>query len=231
MGVIGLQDHVKVIRRARHQGGKTRNDAMALADPPERQHGNDQPAQHQQGDLHDIGQRHGLQSAPQLVGQREDTQPGQRQILIDAGHLRHRDRSQPQDRGEVDRNIKHQPEHGHHRAQARTEAGLEKLRHGRDAVLEKHRQKQEADDQQRGRGHPFVGGNGQADRIARPGHPHDLLGRDVGRDQRGADGPPRKRAVGQEIAGTVSRDSAPADPLGEAEDEHGVADDHHGIER
>ena len=110
---------------------------------------------------------------------------------------------------------------------------LEELRHRVDAVAEEDRQEIFADDQQGQRRHPFVGGDGEADRIARARHADDLLGRDIGRDQRGADRPPGQILRRQEIIRRVLGLAAflARNPLGEAEDEDRVGDHHNHVDR
>jgi hypothetical protein len=66
-------------------------------------------------------------------------------------------------------------------------------------VLQVDRHEEHGHDHQ-GRGrHQFIHGNGHADAVAGTAHADELLGRDVRRDQRCADGPPRERAFGQEV--------------------------------
>src|SRR5690554_2910471 len=191
-------------------------DADALEHDP----GQQQPAQHQQHHLHHVGERHRAEPAMDLVGKRERGQAQQRPGLVHAGDVGDRQRAQPQDRGQVHEHVQADPEDRHHRADAAAVALLEELRHREDAVAQEHRQEPLAHDQQGGGRHPFVGRDRQADRVARPGHADDLLGRDVGRDQRGADRPPRQRLAGQEVVlgvAVVPRLRA-RDPLREEED-------------
>ena len=188
-----------MVRRALGQQLEAAEDPGIAADLGQRQPGHQQPAQHQQRHLHDIGQRDCLEPAVELVEQGEGSQQVQRGVLVDAGDLGHRDRTQPDDRGQVDEDVQRQPEHRHQRADGRAVTLLEELRHRVDAVVQEDRQEPFADDQQGQRGHPFVRGDRQADRVARAGHADDLFGRDVGGDQRGADRPPRQRLRRQEI--------------------------------
>ena len=110
---------------------------------------------------------------------------------------------------------------------------VEELRHGVDVVLEEDRQEELADDQQGRRRHPFVRRDGEPDRITGAGHADDLLGRDVRRDQRRADRPPRQVLRREEIVGRVlfvTRFLA-RHPLREAEDPDRVNDDDNGVDR
>ncbi len=199
---------------------ETTGDAGVAAHRVERQRGHQQATEDQQRNLHDIGQRHRLEAAIQLVEQREHADQHQRQHLVHAGDLGHRDRAQPQDRGQVDENVQAQPEHRHQRTDPVAVPLLQELRHRVDAVAQEDRQEVLAHDQQGKRSHPFVGGDGQADRVAGAGHADDLFGRNVGGNQRRADRPPRQRAPGQEIVfGTLAVPGLlTRDPLRQHED-------------
>ena len=123
-------------------------------------------------------------------------------------------------RGQVHEDVEAEPEHGHQRPDQPAVAALQELRHRVDVVLEEDRQEELADDQKRRRRHPFVGRDRKPDRIARARHADDLLGRDVGGDERGADRPPGQILRRQEIirrvllvSGLLARHI-----LGEAED-------------
>ena len=124
---------------------------------------------------------------------------GDRDLQVDARDRIHRERAQPQDRGEIHEHVQREPEHGHDVAHGRAVTLLEELRHRVDAVLEEHRQDPLADDDQRERRHPFIGRDRHAHHVAGAGHADDLLGGDVRGDQRRADGPPGQRARGEEI--------------------------------
>jgi hypothetical protein len=103
-------------------------------------------------------------------------------------------------------------------------AVLEELGHGVDADLEELGQQPEGDDDQRDGGHPLVAGDGEADGGERAaGHADEVLGGDVGGDQREADEPPGQLAAREEVvflvlllARDVERD---ADDGGEEGDE------------
>ena len=76
------------------------------------------------------------------------------------------------------------------------------------------------------RGHPLVAGHGQAGAPgALPGHADELLGRDVGGDQRESDQRPDQAAAGQEEvlarAAFAALVHADADDEGEESDEDG----------
>ena len=233
MRVALLQDHVEMVRRLVDQLREARREAGAGADPVERQIGDDEPAEHEQGDLDDIGQRHRLQAAAQLVEQGEGAEHDERQILVDPRHLVDRDRAQPDDRGEVHEHVEREPEHRHQHRQRPPVTPREELRHRVDFVLQEDRQEELADDQQGRRRHPFVGGDGEPDRIARARHADDLLGRDVGGDERGADRPPGQVLRRQEIVRRVLLVPLllAADILGEEEDRDRVGDDDDDIDR
>ena len=79
-------------------------------------------------------------------------------------------------------------------------AVFEELGHGVDAGPEEIRQEPEGDDDQGDGRHPFVAGDGEADVTGRvAAHADELLGRDVGGDEREADQPPVEAAAGQEV--------------------------------
>ena len=68
-----------------------------------------------------------------------------------------------------------------------------------DSGLEEFGQEKQRDDDQGDGRHPFIAGHGQAGRArALAGHADEMLGRDVGRDQRKPDQRPDQAAAGQE---------------------------------
>eukprot|EP01136_Pigoraptor_vietnamica_P011867 Opistho-1_new@51206 len=182
-GVVGGQDHVEMPRQFAGQAAEAPDDARVTADFAERDARNQQTAQNKQRDLDDVGERDRLQPAVKLVEQRKAAEREQRDILIDPRHLVDRDRTEPHDRCEVHEDIEREPEDRHQRADVGAVALFEELRHREDLVADEDRKKKFADDQQRERRHPFVGGDRQTDRIARSRHADDLLGRNIGGDQ------------------------------------------------
>ena len=174
--------------------------AGAAADLVERHIRDDDAAEHQQRHLHDVGERDRLQAAVQRVEQREQRRAPMIAIWMSRPAMAFT-ASAPSHRIEVrfTKMYSAEPEHRHHVAHRRAVTLLEELRHRVDAVLEEHRQEPLADDDQRERRHPFVGGDRHAHHVAGAGHADDLLGGDVRGDQRGADGPPGQRATGEEI--------------------------------
>ena len=83
-----------------------------------------------------------------------------------------------------------------------------------DARLQEAGQEEESDQHEGDGGHPFVAGDGEAEVVSLARHADEVLGRDVGRDQRETDQPPRQVAPGQEVvacvvlsAGGVQRDA------------------------
>ena len=217
-----------MVRDTRRQHVPPGDHAVPAAQLPQRQPRDDEAAQHQQRHLHDIGQRHRLQPAPDLVQQRERAQRHQRDVLVDPRHLGDRDRAEPDDRGEVHEHVQRQPEQRHQRADARAVPLLQELRHRVDPVAQEDRQEELADDQQRQRRHPFVRRDRQPDRIAGARHADDLFGGDVGCDQRRADRPPGQVLRRQEIIGGVLGAGprlVARDILREAEDRDAVRDD------
>src|SRR3546814_3693327 len=61
MRIIGGKDHLEMIGHAAGEFDETADNAGIAADLAERQPGDDEPAEHQQRDLDDIGQRHRLE--------------------------------------------------------------------------------------------------------------------------------------------------------------------------
>ena len=84
-GLSGRQDHLEVAGMRRVQRLEARDHAGAVADLVQRQPRDQQAAQHQQRDLHDVGERDRLEPAVQLVQQREHAEQRQRQALVHAG--------------------------------------------------------------------------------------------------------------------------------------------------
>ena len=117
----------------------------------------------------------------------------------DAHDAFERERAEVEDRREVDEDVDDQPEDGEQRPHAAVEPLLQELRHREDALFEVDREEEVGDHQERDGRHPLVARDRQPEAEARPRHPDKLLGRDVGRDQRGADRPPRKRLAGEEV--------------------------------
>ena len=90
-------------------------------------------------------------------------------------------------------------------------AVLEELGDRVDAALEKLRQEEERDDDQGDGGHPLVAGDGHAEPVGGlAAHADELLGRDVGGDERKADQPPGQPATGEEVVlGAIARCGSP----------------------
>ncbi len=97
----------------RRQPAEAGEDALVAADLVEREVGHDQAAEHEQGHLHDVGQRDRLQPAVELVEQGEAAEREQGDVLVHAGDLVHRDRAEPDDRGQVHEDVESEPEDGH----------------------------------------------------------------------------------------------------------------------
>ena len=90
--------------------------------------------------------------------------------------------------------------HGHDRPRERVEPVLEELGHRVDAAAQERRQEHERHDHEGDRGHPLVARDGDAEPVGRlAAHPDELLGGDVGGDQREPDEPPREPAPRQEV--------------------------------
>ena len=197
------QDHVEAVRQVLHQLDEARQHAAAgpvgRAVGVERQHGREQSAADEHDHLHHVGPGDGLQAAVDRVDGREDGQPGDPPEQRHAHDALQRESAEVEDRRQVDEHVDQEPEHGQERPHAAVVALLQELRHRKDAFFEVDREEEVGDHQERHRRHPLVAGDGQAQAEARAGHSDKLLGRDVRRDQRGADGPPRERLAGQEV--------------------------------
>ena len=127
---------------------------------------------------------------------------------VKARYAAHGNGAQVQDRGQVHDHVQRQPENGHDHGHRAVVALVQELRHREDFILQVHRDEERGHDDERDGSHPLVGRDGQADFEARAGHAHELLGRDVAGNQRGADGPPRERALGQEVVFGVAFNGA-----------------------
>ena len=229
------EDHVELLRELSSQGVEPREDIGRIhrpaADLAQGDGDDGQAARDQQADLHDVGQGHGLQPAPDLIGQRKHGDDHEGGELVDPRHRVHGDGAKPQDRGHIDEDVEAQPEHGHDAAHRRSVPLLQKLRHGRDIVAQEDGQEELGDDQEGEGGHPLIGGDGEADGVSRARHADDLLGGDVGGDQRGADGPPGQGPARQEVvgAGGLGVVAAHRHPLRQTEHGDRVDREHHKI--
>ena len=110
--------------------------------------------------------------------------------------------------------VRRHDEARHQGARAHVVAELQVLRDRVDAGLQEPGQEEESDQHEGNRGHPFVAGDGEAEVVSLARHADEVLGRDVGRDERETDQPPGQVAPGQEVvacvvlsAGGVQRDA------------------------
>src|SRR3546814_1348788 len=94
-----LEDHVELLGQFGGQARKSAEHTRIAADLAEREIGDDETAEHEQGHLDDIGQRHRLEPAAKLIDQREGAEAEQGDVLVDASHLGYRDRAQPEEIG------------------------------------------------------------------------------------------------------------------------------------
>ena len=169
----------------------------------------DETAAHKEDDLHDVRPGHGGQTAVDAVDTSDDEQQQdddhahgdggsadgdahalQAQYLLDGQG------TQPGYGRQVDEHIEEQPEDGEGEAYTVVVAFTQELRDGEDLALQHRRQQELADDDERHGSHELVGGGGDAIGIAGAAHADELLGTDVGRDERGAHGPPCQRIAG-----------------------------------
>ena len=208
--VAGLGRHqVEAVEHARG--------AVVLGHQVQGQVGGGQAAQNEKEHLNNVGEANHLHAAQGnnygKTGQRVHAE-GQ----VQARDAAHGNGPEVENGGEVDHDVERQPENGHNHGHRAVVALAEELRHRENAVLQVHRNEEYGHHDEREGGHPFVGGNGQAHFKARARHAHKLLGRDVGGDERRADGPPGERAFGQEIVfgialgGAVVAGFAPVNP-------------------
>ncbi len=135
-----------------------------------------QAAKHQHRHLHHISESDGFEAAIQCISTGERRQHQNTLHLSQAGHGRESGSAEPEDRGQVDEDIECEPEDRHHELDVRSVPALQEFRHGVDFVLQEHRQEKHADDQERQRSHPFIGGDRQSDGVSGAGHADDLLG-------------------------------------------------------
>ncbi len=136
-----------------------------------------------------------------------------------AGGDRHRDLGQ---------HVADDRDHRQVPARARGVAALEELGHGEDAAREVERHEDPAQQEQDERGEDLELADRDAARGAGAGQPHQVLGADVGGEERGADHEPADVAAGQEVVGRglLSRLLPPRGPGRDAEDDEEVeADD------
>jgi hypothetical protein len=138
-----------------------------------------QSAQNQQHHLDDVGQGDGFEAAIERIADGECGEQPQRVGDIQAGDGVDRQRAEPQDRGEVDEHVNAEPEECQHCFDAAVVTLLEKLRHRVNLVLQEYRQQVFADDDERNRGHPFIGCDRDAQYVGRAGHADDLFCGDV----------------------------------------------------
>jgi len=104
-----------------------------------------------------------------------------------------------------------------------------------DAVaLQKRRNEEEGNDDERDGGHPLIAGDRHPQPVRRlAAHADELLGRDVGRDQRETDQPPGQTAAGEEVilSSVLAVDLlAPALPEADADDDHHEDHEHDDVD-
>jgi hypothetical protein len=99
----------------------------------------------------------------------------------------------------------HEDDHRAHAAIVRANAlnrCSEELGHRVDAAAQERRQEHERHDHEGDRRHPLVARDGDAEPVGRlAAHADELLGRNVGGNQREPDEPPREATARQEVVG------------------------------
>ena len=165
----------------------------------EREIDGDQPSADQEDDLDDVRPDDGLQPSVDRIEAREQKQSHDAPHHRDTEHLFHGQGSEPCHGGQIDEEVEEQEEDGEGDADAVAVTFVKQLRHGIDPLLDHDRQQVFRHENQRGGRDPFVGGDTYSYPESRSRHADKLLGRDIGGDQRCADGPPRKRPPRQEI--------------------------------
>ena len=113
-----------------------------------------------------------------------------RMELIGPHEVRQGEGTEEQNRCQVNEDVEKQPENGHNQTDGFVVTLAQKLRHREDAVLEVDRNKPDRHNNEGNGSQPFINRNGHTHRKPTSRHTDELLGRNVGSNQRGADGPP-----------------------------------------
>lgn len=120
-------------------------------------------------------------------------------------------RTEPRHGGEVDEYIEEYPQNGEGESHSAVIPRSEKLGHGEHVARHHDGQEEFADEDEGHDGHDFVGGNGKSIDITRARRSDELLGGNVGNDERGAYRPPCQGVVCKEIAIGIFGTSAVAE--------------------
>ena len=216
--MVGGQDRVQPVLVLRKKSRGAGQYTVVPAELREAEPEHHRPAGEDRDPLDEVGPDDRPQSAVDRVdaGQQTDTphpQQGGRQLRGSGGKPQHL----PEDLGQQEDGVqRHRPgvEHRRHRDEhggGREEGGengpgapvvapLQELRHGEHAALQVAGQQKPPDDDEGRRRRPLVAGDRKADVGGRrPGHPDEVLGRDVGRHERHPDGPTTEVPAGEEV--------------------------------
>ena len=197
------ENHVEVVGRSGNQGVEAGQCAPAEAELGAHQTqsdiGRDQAAHHQHHHLHHVGVAHHLHPANGNE-QRKQRQQDDDDVKRVAPHqITEGQRPKVENRSQVDQHVEKEPEDAHNQAQRGVVALLQKLRHRKNLLLQEYRHEEHGHDDEHNGRHPFIGCHRHAHLKAGARHANKLLGRDVGGNHAGPDGPPRQGAFGQKV--------------------------------
>ena len=190
----------------------TGHNTLSAADRAEREHRGDKTAADKEHYLEHVSPRHGRKASVDRVDSGDDIQRkdyhhperyGETAELehgtLESEYLLYGEGSEPCHGSKVHEHIEEEPENGECKTHSVVVAFLEELGNGEDLLLE-HQRQQELADHDKGHGsHKLVCSSGYAVGITGTGHSDKLLGRDVRRNQRGADRPPCQGVSGKEV--------------------------------
>ena len=227
-----FKDHDKALWGDLHHGLHPSPHARSPRHRIQSQVGRDQAAHDQKDHLDHVRPRHGTEPAVQAVRCGKQGEPHD---AIHHGHTHdgfQGQRPEIEDRGQVDKHVQRDPKDRQNRFQLGAVALLDKLRDGVQALLNEDGQEVLAHHQQGQGRHPFVRGDGQAQREATARHPDELFCTDVGGNQAGADRPPWKAFAGKEIVlGTFLLAVFGArDPKSHAQNQQGISNENRVVE-
>ena len=191
--VVPWEDGVQLVVRRVEEGSHA-------AHRLEAQHGQQGRAGQQRHALDQVRPHYRLEAAVDGVGAGERGDQPDADAHVQAEDRMHSQRARVQHHGQRHEDVGRKQEDRHQRAGARVVAVFEVLGDGVDARPQELGQEEEPDEHQRDGRHPLVAGDGQSQVVAASRHPHEVLGRDVGRDEREADQPPRQVPPRQEVA-------------------------------
>ena len=179
-------------------GGKESAESAHGVHAQEEQH---RPTPEQRNALEHVGPDDRLQPAVDRVAAREHADrpdPGRK---VEPEDARQCQASRVEYSGQAHNDVDGHQICGHDDAWSRSESELEVFGEGVDAGLEKPGQEHECHEDERDGCNPLEGGDCQSRLKPLAGHADEVLGGDVGSDQRDADEPPGQVAASQEVVG------------------------------